>query len=285
MTPGTLRDLHGRLDLCCINTATLGFREPIAVTAQRVAAAGFAWMTPWRQEIDERHPGQDAAAIRAAGVRVRSYCRTGSFTGDTAAARQQAIDDNRRALDAAAVLGARELIAVVGGLAPASRDIDDARTQILRGLEALAPTIEATGVAVALEPLHPFYAADRSLLNTLAQARAWCETLDPEHRYFGIAVDAYHVWWDPVLAPSIAAAGARIRAFHVCDWLRHTQEPLLDRGMMGDGVVDLQGLRTMVEAAGFDGLVEVEIFSRDRWWKEAPDLVLRTCRERLQTVC
>jgi sugar phosphate isomerase/epimerase len=285
MMPGTLRDLHGRLDLCCINTATLGFREPVAVTAQRVAEAGFTWMTPWRREIDERHPEQDAAAIRAAGVRVRSYCRTGSFTGDTAAARQQAIDGNRRALDTAAVLGARELIAVVGGLAPASRDIDDARAQILRGLEALAPTIEATGVAVALEPLHPFYAADRSLLNTLAQAQAWCETLDPQHRFFGIAIDAYHVWWDPLLAPSIAAAGPRIRAFHVCDWLRHTQEPLLDRGMMGDGVIDLKRLRAMGETAGFEGLVEVEIFSRDRWWKEAPDLVLRTCRERLQTAC
>jgi sugar phosphate isomerase/epimerase len=285
MTPGTLRDLHGRPDLCCINTATLGFREPIAATAQRVAEAGFTWMTPWRQEIDERHPERDAAAIRAAGVRVRSYCRTGSFTGDTAAARQQAIDDNRRALDAAAVLGARELIAVVGGLAPDSRDIDDSRAQILRGLEALAPTIDATGVAIALEPLHPFYAADRSLLNTLAQAQAWCDALDPERRRFGIALDAYHVWWDPALAPSIAAAGPRIRAFHVCDWLRHTQEPLLDRGMMGDGVVDLKRLRAMVEAAGFDGLVEVEIFSRDRWWQEAPDLVLRICRERLQTVC
>jgi sugar phosphate isomerase/epimerase len=285
MTPGTVRDLRGRLDLCCINTATLGFREPVAVTAQRVAAAGFSWLTPWRQEIDERHPERDAAAIRAAGVRVRSYCRTGALASDTAAGRQRAIDDNRRALDTAAALGARELIAVVGGLAPGSRDIDDSRGQILRGLEALVPAIEATGVAVALEPLHPFYAADRSLLNTIAQAQDWCETLDPQRRALGIAVDAYHVWWDPALAPSIAAAGPRVRAFHVCDWLRHTQEPLLDRGMMGDGVVDLKRLRAMAEAAGFDGLVEVEIFSRDRWWQEEPDLVLRTCSERLQTVC
>jgi sugar phosphate isomerase/epimerase len=285
MAPGTLRDLRDRIDLCAINTATLGFREPIAVTAQRIAAAGFSWMTPWRQEIDERRPARDAAAIRAAGVRVRSYCRTVAFASDTAAGRQQAIDDNSRALEAAATLGARELIAVVGGLAPSSRDIDDSRTQILRGLEALLPAIEATGVAVALEPLHPFYAADRSLLNTLAQAHAWCETLDPEHRAFGVAVDAYHVWWDPMLAASMAAAGPRIRVFHVCDWLRHTQEPLLDRGMMGDGVIDLRRLRAMAEAAGFDGLVEVEIFSRDHWWKADPDLVLRTCLERLHTVC
>jgi sugar phosphate isomerase/epimerase len=284
IVPTPLRDLAGP-DRCCLNTATLGHREPIAVIAQRVAAAGFGWITPWRREIDERQPARDAEAIRAAGLRVRSYCRTAYLAHASEAARRQAVDDNRRALAAAAALGARELIAVVGGLADGSRDTDGSRAQILRGLEALMPAIESTGVAIALEPLHPFYAADRSLLNTIAQAQAWHETLDPEGRHFGIAVDAYHVWWDPLLAPSIAGAGPRIRAFHVSDWLRHTQEPRLDRGMMGDGVVDLKRLRAMVEATGFDGPVEVEIFSRDRWWKEDPDVVLRTCRERLQTVC
>jgi len=283
--PVRLRELAGRSDRRCLNTATLGYREPVAVTAQRAAAAGFGWITPWRREIDEGRPARDAEAIRAAGLRVRSYCRTSYLAHDSEAARRQAIDDNRRALEAAAALGARELVAVVGGLADGSRDIDGSRAQILRGLEALMPAIETTGVKIALEPLHPFYAADRSLLNTIAQAQAWCETLDREGRYFGIAVDAYHVWWDPLLAPAIAGAGPRVRAFHVSDWLRHTQEPLLDRGMMGDGVVDLKRLRAMVEATGFDGPVEVEIFSRDRWWKEDPDVVLRTCRERLETVC
>jgi sugar phosphate isomerase/epimerase len=285
MVPAPLRDLADRPDRCCLNTATLGHREPIAVTAQRVAAAGFGWITPWRREIDERQPAREAAAILAAGLRVRSYCRTAYLAHASEAARRQAVDDNRRALDTAAALGARELIAVVGGLADGSRDIDGSRAQILRGLEALMPAIESTGVAIALEPLHPFYTADRSLLNTIAQAQAWCETLDPEGLYFGVAVDACHVWWDPLLAPSIAGAGPRFRALHVSDWLRHTQEPLLDRGMMGDGVIDLRRLRAMVEATGFDGPVEVEIFSRDRWWKEDPDVVLRTCRERLDTVC
>lgn len=285
MESGPLRDLRGRLDWCCINTATLGYREPVAVTAQRAAEAGFTWITPWRQEIDERRAEKDAEAIRAAGVQVRSYCRTAALAHDTAAGRQRAIDDNRRGLDAAAALGAAEFIAVVGGLAPGSRDVEGSRSQIMRGLEALMPGVEATGVRLALEPLHPYYAADRSLLNTLAQAQAWCEALDPDGRYFGIVVDAYHVWWDPSLAASIVAAGHRIRAFHVCDWLRQTQDPLLDRGMMGDGVVGLRRLRAMVESTGFNGLVEVEIFSRDRWWKEDPDVVLRTCRERLQTVC
>jgi len=283
--PVPLRELAGRSDRRCLNTATLGYREPVAVTAQRAAAAGFGWITPWRREIDEGRPARDAEAIRAAGLRVRSYCRTSYLAHDSEAARRQAVDDNRRALEAAAALGAHELVAVVGGLAEGSRDVEASRAWILQGLEALMPAIESTGVTIALEPLHPFYAADRSLLNTIAQAQAWCETLDREGRYFGIAVDAYHVWWDPLLAPAIAGAGPRVRAFHVSDWLRHTQEPLLDRGMMGDGVVDLKRLRAMVEATGFDGPVEVEIFSRDRWWKEDPDVVLRTCRERLETVC
>ena len=285
MVPTPLRDLAGRPDRCSLNTATLGHREPVAAIAQRVAAAGFGWITPWRREIDERQPARDAEAIRAAGLRVRSYCRTAYLAHASETARMEAVDDNRRALDAAAALGARELVAVVGGLADGSRDIDGSRAQILRGLEALMPAIESTGVTIALEPLHPFYAADRSLLNTIAQAQVWCETLDPEGRYFGIAVDAYHVWWDPLLASSVAGAGPRIGAFHVSDWLRHTQEPLLDRGMMGDGVIDLKRLRGMVEATGFDGPVEVEVFSRDRWWKEDPNVVLRTCRERLDTVC
>ncbi len=285
MSTRPLTTLAGNPGRWCLNTATLGYREAIGVTAQRVAAAGFTWITPWRREVDEQHPERAAEAIRAAGLRVRSYCRTAYFAHDTEAARQAAIDDNRRGLETAAVLGAGEFIAVVGGLAESSRDIEESRAQILRGLEALMPAIEATGVRIALEPLHPFYAADRSLLNTIAQARAWCERLDPEGRYFGIAVDAYHVWWDPQLEPSVAAAGSRICAFHVCDWHRETQEPLLDRGMMGDGVIDLPGLRALVEAAGYVGPAEVEIFSRDRWWKEDPDVVLRTCRERLEAQC
>ncbi len=285
MEPLPRRELSGRPDRLCLNTATLGYREPIGTTAERAAAAGFGWITPWRREIDERQPARDAEAIRAAGLRVRSYCRTSSLAHGSAAGRREAVDDNRRALEVAAALGARELVAVVGGLAEGSRDAEASRASIRDGLEALLPAAESTGVRIALEPLHPFYAADRSLLNTIAQAREWCEALDPGGHRLGVAVDAYHVWWDPLLAPSIAAAGPRILAFHVCDWLRHTQEPLLDRGMMGDGVIDLRRLRAMVEATGFDGPVEVEIFSRDRWWKEAPDVVLRTCRERLETVC
>jgi sugar phosphate isomerase/epimerase len=281
-----MRDLAAREDLHCLNTATLGHREPIEITALRVARAGFRKITPWRQEVDEDHPERASAMIRAAGLEVAAYCRTTYFAADDAAGRRAAIDSNRKALEAAAVLGAPMLVAVVGGLAPSSRDVAACREQILDGLVALLPTMRATGVKVALEPLHPYYAADRSLLNTISQAIDWCERLDPAHEgWFGIAVDAYHVWWDPSLEESIRRAGTRIVALHVCDWLRETRDPLLDRGMMGDGVIDLRRLRACVEATGFSGAVEVEIFSKLDWWRRDPDEVLRVCRERLATAC
>ncbi|CAD6549694.1 hypothetical protein LMG28727_05006 [Paraburkholderia kirstenboschensis] len=281
-----MRDLNGRGDLCCINTGTLGYREPIEVTAGRIADQGFGWITPWRQEIDENRPQAAASAIRAAGLKVNAYCRTAYFAANDAAGRRAAIDSNRRALETAAVLGAPVLVAVVGGLPPGSRDIDDAREQILDGLAALRPTMKETGVRIALEPLHPVYAADRSLLNTLDQALDWCDRLDPSREgHFGVAIDAYHVWWDPALMPAITRAAERILALHVCDWLVETRDPLQDRGMMGDGVIDLKRLRTAVEATGYDGPVEVEIFSKLDWWARPADETLRICRERLFECC
>ncbi len=288
--PAALRDLAAMPRLGCINTATLGHREPIERVASRVARAGFGAITPWRRDIDEARPQRAAQAIRASGLAVGGYCRTAYFTAADAAGRRAAIDDNRRALEVAAELGAPWLVAVVGGLAPGSKDLPASRQQILDGLAALLPAMRDTGVGIALEPLHPVYAADRSLLNTVAQALDWCEALEPlppggDGGRFGIAVDAYHVWWDPNLEASIAAAGSRIRALHVCDWLRETRDPLLDRGMMGDGVVDLRRLRACVEATGYAGPVEVEIFSQANWWQRDPDEVLAVCRERLATVC
>ena len=281
-----MRVLAGHDELCCINTGTLGYREPLEVTASRAAEAGFAWITPWRQEVDEDHPERAATAIRAAGLRAAGYCRTTYFTGDDASARRDAVVSNRKAVEVAAVLGAPYLVAVVGGMASGSRDVHDSRQQILDGLAELIPTIRATGVRIALEPLHPYYAADRSLLNTVAQAHEWCERLDPDAEgLFGIAVDAYHVWWDPNLESSVQRAGRRIVALHVCDWLRETRDPLLDRGMMGDGVVDLKRLRALVEATGYGGPVEVEIFSKLNWWTRDPADVLRVCRERLDECC
>jgi sugar phosphate isomerase/epimerase len=280
-----MRALARRHDLACINTATLGHREPFERTVRRVAAAGFEYITPWRREIDEDRPEEAAKLIRAAGLKTGGYCRTEYFSADDVAGAEAAIESNRRAVEVAAVLGAPFVVAVVGGLAPHSKDIEASRAQILEGLAALVPTLQSTGVGIALEPLHPFYAANRSVLNTVEQARQWCELLDPRNEgTFGIAVDAYHVWWDPELEMSLQRAAGRVKALHVCDWLRETHEPLLDRGMMGDGVIDLERLRGMVERGGFTGPIEVEIFSKDNWWRRPPDEVLNVCRQRLDTV-
>jgi sugar phosphate isomerase/epimerase len=137
---------------------------------------------------------------------------------------------------------------------------------------------------LAIEPLHPMYAADRACVNTLDQALDLCASLGPGT---GVAIDVYHVWWDPGLAKAIARAGrmGTILAHHVCDWLVPTRDLLLDRGMMGDGVIDLAGIRRMIEDAGYHGPQEVEIFSRDDWWQRDGDEVLAICQERFASVC
>ena len=153
---------------------------------------------------------------------------------------------------------------------------------VAEGLAAVLPHARASKVPLATEPLHPMYAGDRCCVNTLKQALDLCDALGDGT---GVVVDAYHVWWDPDLAAQVARAGSRILAYHVCDWLVPTRDMLLDRGMMGDGVVDLPYLRNLVEKAGYRGAIEVEIFSAENWWKKPGDEVLRTCIERYRTVC
>ncbi|CAE6965196.1 hypothetical protein R70199_07635 [Paraburkholderia domus] len=231
---------------------------------------------------------QIAKQIKALDLTVTGYCRSTYLPAATRAQFVANVNENKAALRDAATLGARCFVMVVGGLPEGSRDLIDARRQVSDGIAELLETARDCGVPLALEPLHPMYAADRAVLNTLAQALDICETLDPERSGFlGVAIDVYHCWWDPALQASIAAAGQakRILAYHACDWLRETRDILLDRGMMGDGVVDLPAMRECVERAGYDGLVEVEIFSKENWWRRDPDEVLRICAERLQAVC
>lgn len=286
-----MRSLHGRLDLCAINTATLGYQSPIEDTIDAVARLGFGAIAPWRRELE----GKDARAvgrrIRDAGLKVSGYCRSTYIPAATRANFLANLDDNRRALDQAAALEAACFVMVVGGLPENSRDLVDARQQLHEGTALLLEYARALGVRLALEPLHPMYAADRSCLNTLEQALDLCDDLDPFHAAspvtLGVALDVYHCWWDPKLTPQIERAGhtRRLLAFHVCDWLVPTRDLLLDRGMMGDGVIDLRGIRGQVEGAGYDGSVEVEIFSRDNWWARPPLETLGVCVERLQSAC
>jgi sugar phosphate isomerase/epimerase len=205
------------------------------------------------------------------------------FTAGGRAGAAAALDDNRRAIDEAATLGAQCLVLVVGGLAPQSRDLAGARALVRDSLAELLPYARAANVPLAIEPLHPMYAADRACVNTLKQANDLCDELGPG---VGVAVDLYHTWWDPDLEREIARAGKeRILAFHICDWLVPTTDLLLDRGMMGDGVIDIPRIRGWVEAAGYDGFCEVEIMSQANWWRRPMAEVLETCAARYRSVC
>jgi sugar phosphate isomerase/epimerase len=241
---------------------------------------GITAISPWRDIVQACGPERAGRLIRERGFAVTGLCRGGLFVAADAAGRRAALDDNRRAIAEAAAIGAQCLVLVVGGLPQGSRDLAGARAQVRDALATLLPEARAAKVPLAIEPLHPMYAADRACVNTLGQALDLCDELGEGA---GVAVDSYHVWWDPQLKAQIARAGRRILAYHVNDWLIPTTDLLLDRGMMGDGVIDLRGLRAMVEGAGYRGHCEVEILS-SKWWSRDPDEVLRVCVERHQSV-
>jgi sugar phosphate isomerase/epimerase len=275
-----MRDLSNDCSLLSINSMTV---KPWSLEqlVEGCARAGLSAISPWRDIVQACGVERAGKLIRGHGMTVTGLCRGGMFPAADDAGRRAALDDNRRAVDEAAAISARCLILVVGGLPKGSRDIVDARKQVRDALEALLPYARQAGVPLAIEPLHPMFAADRACVNTLKQANDLCDQLGDGA---GVAVDVYHVWWDPELAREIARAGRRILAYHVNDWLVPTTDLLLDRGMMGDGVIDLRAIRAMVEAAGYRGHCEVEILSAENWWKRDPDEVLRVCIERHRTV-
>lgn len=275
-----MRDLSKDIGLLAINTATVktwSFEQVV----EGCARVGITAIAPWRDILQACGVKRAAELVRTHGMTVTALCRGGMFPAADDASRRAALDDNRRAVDEAAGIGARCLVLVVGGLPPGSKDIDGARAQVRDGLAALLPYARQVGIPLAIEPLHPMYAADRACVNTMRQANDLCDALGDG---IGIAVDTYHVWWDPELKREIARAGSKVISYHVCDWLVPTTDLLLDRGMMGDGVIDLRGIRGMVEATGYRGHCDVEIFSANNWWKRDPAEVLRICIERHQTV-
>jgi sugar phosphate isomerase/epimerase len=286
-----------------LNTATVKLRWNLAQMIEGCARHGIRGISPWRDKLAELGVAEAARRIRAAELTVTGLCRGGLFPAADAAGRRAAVDDTLRAVDDAATLGAQCLVLVVGGVPAGSKDLAGARAQVRDGIAAVLPHARAAGVPLAIEPLHPMYAADRACVNTLAQALDLCDALDPGGAgvvartavdgtpwagasALGVAVDAYHVWWDPMRDAQIERAGpARLHAFHVCDWLVPTRDLLEDRGMMGDGVIDLRGLRRKVEAAGFRGLHECEIFSSRDWWQRDPDEVLGVMKARHAAHC
>jgi sugar phosphate isomerase/epimerase len=268
--------------LLSLNTATVREKWNLREAIEGCARRGIRGISPWRDKLAALGVKEAARLVRDNGLTVTGLCRGGMFTAADRKGRQAAIDDNLRAVEAAAELGACCLVLVAGGLPKESKDLNGAREMVRDGLGEVLDRARAAGVPLAIEPLHPMYCADRACVNTLAQALDLCDELDRgTSGALGVAVDVYHVWWDPALKSQIERAGdKRLLAFHICDWLVPTTDLLNDRGMMGDGVIDLPMIRSWMEAAGYRGFHEVEIFSARNWWKREPDDVLDVVKRR-----
>jgi sugar phosphate isomerase/epimerase len=286
----TMRDFSRDHSALALNTASLGHNleghgagwEPERVI-DACAARGFGSIVFWRREIGDKAI-QIGERARAAGLSVAGLCRTPFLVGRDAIDRVAVLDEARASIDMAAGLGAAVLTIVVGGVHPGTKGTADSLEIVADRVAELAPYAIDRNVMLALEPLNPVYAGNRSCLTTVRDAVDICVAVDAPN--LGVAVDVYHVWWDSDLDAQLQRAGKeRIFGYHLCDWLADTRDVLLDRGMMGDGVADLKAIRASVENAGYAGPCEVEIFSANNWWKRDPGEVLDVMIERFRTLC
>lgn len=267
-----MSDPYARLSLNTMTTKSWTLREAVEATA----AAGLPAIGLWRDRVAEAGVDDASKIVRDNGLRVSSLCRGGFLTGlDDGDA---ALADNRRAIDEAATLSARELVLVAGGVP--DRDLPGARARLADRIAELVPYAAQRDVRLALEPLHPMFCADRAVISTLGQALELAAPHPAES--VGVVVDTFHIWWDPDIAQRVVDAGAagRISSYQICDWLvPMTPDPLVSRGMMGDGVIDFGAITAMVAAAGYTGDVEVEIFNEAVWATDG-HLVLETMKSR-----
>ena len=285
-----MRDFSQNHEWLSLNTATVRRQWQLDETIRECEKRGIRAISPWRDQVAAVGLDTIAGQLKSAGIGLSGYCRGGFFPAPDAAGLTAALLDNRKAIDEARTLDARCLVLVVGSLPGAlegralHKDLARSRSEVRDGIAESLAYARSVGMPLAIEPLHPMQAADRACVNTLEHALDLCDELDPERTgALGVALDVYHVWWDPKLEAQIARAGReRLLAFHVCDWLTPTRDLLNDRGMMGDGVIDIPKIRGWVEAAGFDGFSEVEIFS-ENWWGKPGGEVLDTCIARHRT--
>ncbi|WP_299627943.1 sugar phosphate isomerase/epimerase [uncultured Tateyamaria sp.] len=283
-----LRDFTTDHSACALNTATLGHNLEgygAGWSVERVidacAARGLAGIVFWRREIGNRAE-EIGERVRAAGMEVVGLCRTPFLVGSDVPDRFE--DDARAAVDMAAALGTTVLTIVTGGTEPGTTGVMDSQKILAARTAKLAEYASQFGVSLALEPLNPMFGGNRTVLMTAADALRVADMTGQPN--VGVAIDVYHVWWDTTLADTLAHRGqGRVLGYHVCDWLEHTSDMLLDRGMMGDGVADLPAIRAAVEATGYRGACEVEIFSSNNWWQRDPDDVLDQMVARFRKVC
>lgn len=262
--------------LLSLNQATTRYLS-IEQAVRQCAEAGVRGIGLWRERVAETGAERAARLVSQAGLTVTSLCRGGFLTAASAADRAAAIADNRRAIEQAAQVGAGVLALVCGGVPAGSRDLRGARDMVADGIAELAGPAAEHGIGLAIEPLHPMFCADRSVVSTAAQALDIAERFGPE---VGLMLDVYHVWWDPDIEASIARAGSRILGYQLSDWvLPLPADVLLGRGHIGDGCIDFRGLDRAVRGAGYDGWTEVEIFNA-AVWAAPPEQTLRTVVER-----
>ena len=273
--PDALTD-HSRLCLHTMTTRPWSLEEAIA----GYTAAGVPAVTVWREHLEPYGAAKAGEMLRDAGLHIVSLCRGGFFPATNGLAREQARTDNRRIIDEAHALGAPVVVLVCGAVP--GMDLSVARQQIIDGIHSVVPHAKAAGVKLAIEPLHPMYADNRSAINTLDQANNLVLALGSEQ--VGVAIDVYHVWWDPFLKAEIQRATGTILAFHVCDWRTPTRDLLNDRAIMGEGCIPIRQIRGWVEAAGFKGFIEAEIFSEELWACDQTRLVRRVKNAYLNSV-
>ncbi|MEO6188767.1 MAG: sugar phosphate isomerase/epimerase family protein [Ginsengibacter sp.] len=264
-------EAHTDISKLCVHTITTKSWK-IDEAAKNYSQAGIKGITVWRDALDGLNISETGKMLRDHDLSVVSLCRGGFFASKNFDKRKLAIDDNRKAIEEATRLGT-DLIVLVCGADP-DQELQDSRKQIRDSIAQLLPEAEAAGVKLAIEPLHPMYADTRSAINTLEQANDLAEELNSP--WIGIAVDVYHLWWDPSLENEIMRCGknGNLSAFHICDWRVPTVDMLLDRGLMGEGCIPIKKIRSWVEAAGFKGFNEVEIFST-RFWNEDQEVFLQ----------
>lgn len=254
--------------------------------AEGCAKAGIDKVGLWRAPVQEYGVEATARLLSDHGLSVTSLCRGGFLTALDPAQRARALDDNRAAIEEAAGVATDTLVLVSGGLPAGSKDLYGARERIADALAELAPYAAERGVRLAIEPLHPMFASDRCVVSTLSQALDLAERFPAEQ--VGVVVDTYHLWWDDQAPAQIARAGAggRIHSFQLADWI--TPLPagvLLGRGQLGDGSVDFRALRTAVEATGFDGPIEVEIFNEALWARDGAEVVAEVAARYAEHAC
>lgn len=282
-----IRDFGSCTEALSLNTATLGHNidgHGVGWSVERVidacAERGFGGIVFWQREV-EKNAIQIGNRARSSGLRVDGLCRTPFLVGSLSP--ENWCDQAKMSIDLAASLGAPVVTIVSGGTVPGTLGVIESQKILAERIAVLSDFALERRIQLALEPLNPMFGGNRTCLFSVEDALRVCDAVGAPN--LGIAVDVYHLWWDSALEESCSKASGRIVGYHLCDWLENTSDLLLDRGMMGDGVADLKGIRRAVEASGYSGPCEVEVFSARDWWCRDPNEVLDQVIHRFKTVC